>query len=101
MNRIHILKEAERLTTGDRHEAYGEPIVNMTRIAEFWSIYLGVKIRPDQVPIMNNLQKIARLMESPDAVDSNIDGAAYMAIAGEVAHILKVRKLTEQGLLHD
>lgn len=84
MDRGEILKEAHRLTNADRNKNYGEPLVNHTRIARLWSVILETEIRPDQVALCMVAVKIARLVETPTHEDSYIDGAAYMAIAGEI-----------------
>ena len=85
MKRGEILKEAERLTHGNRNSNYGEPLVNHQRIASIWSVILGTQVRPDQVALCMVGVKIARLIETPKHEDSFIDGAAYFAIAGEIA----------------
>jgi hypothetical protein len=86
MNRAKILAKAHELTHGDRNDKYGKPIVNHQRIADLWSTYLEHEVRADQVAICMTLVKIARLIETPDHLDSYIDGAAYLAIAGEIAN---------------
>jgi hypothetical protein len=85
MDRGKILTEAQRLTLADRNKNYGKPIVNHTRIADLWSTYLDTEITPSQVAICMSLVKVARLMETPDHLDSFCDAAAYFAIAGEIA----------------
>lgn len=85
MNRAKILAKADELTHGDRNKNYGTPLTNHQRIASLWSTYLETEIRPDQVAICMALVKIARLIETPDHLDSYVDGAAYIAIAGEMA----------------
>ena len=85
MNRKDILDEASRLTHGDRDKNYGTPLVNHQRIAAIWSVILGLEITPSQVALCMAGVKIARLVESPEHTDSFIDGAAYFAIAGELA----------------
>jgi hypothetical protein len=85
MNRKDILDEASRLTHGDRDKNYGTPLVNHQRIAAIWSVILGLEITPSQVALCMAGVKIARLVESPEHADSFIDGAAYFAIAGELA----------------
>lgn len=85
MKRGNILGQAHELTHGDRNKNYGTPLTNHERIASLWSTYLETSIRPDQVAICMALVKVARLIESPAHLDSYIDGAAYMAIAGEMA----------------
>ena len=84
MNRGDILKEAIRLTASDRQKTYGDPRTNHCRIADLWTTYLEVEIKPEQVAICMALVKIARLMET-QTEDSFVDLAAYAAIAGEIA----------------
>jgi hypothetical protein len=84
MNRGEILDEAKRLTLGERDKSYGTPLVNHTRIAGLWSIYLEQDITPSQVAICMGLVKVARLIESPNHLDSFVDLAAYASIAGEI-----------------
>lgn len=86
MDRGDILYEAHRLTYGDRDKNYGSPLINHQRIAAIWSVILGQEIRPDQVALCMAGVKLARLVETPDHLDSFIDGAAYFAIAGEIAN---------------
>jgi len=86
MNRIEILKEAEKLTANDRLETHGTPYLNHRRIADLWSAYLETPITPEQVAICQALVKVARSQQS-SIDDHYIDGAAYFAIAGELAAI--------------
>jgi hypothetical protein len=86
MLRGDILKEASRLTHGDRNKNYGDPLTNHQRIAGLWSVFLETEVSPAQAAIMLALVKVARLIETPDHLDSFIDGAAYFSIAGEIAH---------------
>jgi hypothetical protein len=85
MERGEILDEAKHLTHGDRNKNYGKPLTNHQRIAGLWSIYLEQEISPSQAAMCLALVKVARLIESPDHLDSFVDGAAYFAIAGEIA----------------
>jgi len=84
LNRGKILDEAKRLTHTDRQKNYGKPEVNHRRIANLWSAFLETEITPSQVAICMGLVKIARLIETPDHLDSFIDLAAYSSIAGEI-----------------
>lgn len=84
MNRKEILKEADRLTAEDRNKAYGPPLLNHERIAKIWEVILGTDITPSQVALCMVGVKLARLAQTPDHMDSFVDGAAYMAIAGEI-----------------
>lgn len=85
MNRGEILDEAYRLTHGERDKNYGTPYTNHKRIADIWSVILGQEITPAQVALCMVGVKIARLVETPDHLDSFVDGAAYFAISGELA----------------
>lgn len=84
MNRGEILKEADRLTHGDRNKNYGTPLVNHQRIAKLWSVWLQTEITPAQAAMCLALVKVARLIETPDHEDSPVDMAAYAAIYGEI-----------------
>ena len=85
MNRGDILHEAHKLTHGDRDKNYGSPLHNHQRIAAIWSVILEKDVRPDQVALCMAGVKLARLVETPNHTDSFVDGAAYFAIAGEIA----------------
>lgn len=84
MNRADILAEAARLTADERQSVYGDPFTNHERIARLWSVYLGHEITAAQAAMCMALVKVARLMQTPDHLDSFIDLAAYAAIAGEI-----------------
>lgn len=85
MQRGEILDEANRLTHGDRDKNYGTPYVNHKRIADIWAVILGIDVTPSQVALCMAGVKIARLVETPDHIDSFVDLAAYASIAGEIA----------------
>ncbi len=83
--RIGVLREAIRLTAGDRNTAYGKPIVNLQQNANLWNAYVGQEMFTAQdVSIMMALTKIARIRTNPSHHDSHVDASAYMAIAKEV-----------------
>lgn len=81
--RAALLREAEGLINGDRAAAYGPPELNFGRIARGWEVILGVDVTPEQVARCMAWLKIARLNEGPHR-DSYVDGAAYLALAGEL-----------------
>jgi hypothetical protein len=85
MHRSKILKDAEFLINNDREKDYGHPKINHGRIADLWSVILERKIEPHEVALCMALVKISRLVQTPDHEDSYVDGAAYIAIAGELA----------------
>ena len=67
-----------------RGRKYADPATNHLRISHLWSTYLERYVSPQQVATCMALVKIARSMESPDHLDNFIDGAAYLAISGEL-----------------
>lgn len=84
VTRKEILETALELTTGDRNKSYGDPYDNHQRIANIWKEILGCDVTASQVALCMVGVKLARLVETPDHFDSFVDGAAYMAIAGEI-----------------
>jgi hypothetical protein len=67
-------------TIQSRGLVYGHPMYNMERISKLVSSYLEYPIMPHDVCIINILQKISRLQETPGHYDSLVDIAAYAAI---------------------
>lgn len=84
MNRTEILQWADDLINGERDAVYGTPQENFERTAALWSVILQQKVYPQQVGVMLALLKISRLVNSPDHLDSYIDAAGYLALAGEI-----------------
>ena len=82
MNAGDFLIEAKAIIQ-DRGFEYGHPTDNMQRTSRLWSAYLEMPITDYQVAACMALVKLARSMES-SKVDTWIDAAAYMAIAGEL-----------------
>ncbi|OMC55403.1 hypothetical protein A5747_13500 [Mycobacterium sp. IS-836] len=85
MKKDEILTTAASLICGDREEAYGNMRDNFTRIGKLWEPILGTTVTPEQVALCMNQVKVARLLTSPDHVDSWVDGAGYLALGGEIA----------------
>jgi len=79
-----ILDEAKDLIA-DRGKDYGLAAINHLRISKYWSAYLERNIEPHEVAICMALVKIARLQETSLHADSYKDGAAYIALAGQIA----------------
>ena len=86
----NLLTTAIELVGGDRQQDYGDKVENHHNIASLWNSYLDNKldmsnpITPHDVAIMMALLKIARTKLGKRTPDTYIDGAAYMAIAGEI-----------------
>lgn len=84
LDRIDILTRAAELTLGDRNDQHGDPFPNHDNIARIWSVILQRTIEPYEVALCMAGLKLARLSGNPANKDSYIDGAAYLAIAGEL-----------------
>lgn len=85
MHRRDVLITAENLTCGERNNDYGSVKENMANIAAGWSLIVGAPISGEQAAMMMTWLKICRAKASPGKADHYIDGAAYMAMAGECA----------------
>jgi len=73
----------------DREGTYGSPNENYDRVAGMMNVILKDKLKHDISPadavmVMCGV-KMARLTNSPDHKDSQVDLAAYAAILSEVA----------------
>ena len=71
-----ILDTAKRVTAQDRGLDYGHPSINHKRTANFWSTYLDRDITPEDVCMMNILQKVSRGMNTLTE-DTLVDIAGY------------------------
>lgn len=86
--RAEILREAEKLITGDRNVTYGPPTENLTNIAELWTTRLrhklkdGETIKPSDVADFMILVKMARNVAQPKR-DNWVDAAGYAACGWE------------------
>lgn len=84
-----LLDKAKSLIYGDRAQAYGEYSVEADRLARMWGAFLQVEIRPEQVPAMMVLLKLARLSNDPAHQDSWVDIAGYAGCAGKLESVWK------------
>lgn len=94
-DRGEILSKAADLIGGERQQDYGSAADNFARIGKLWAEILGVPVSPVQVALCMNQVKVARLVSSPDHLDSWVDGAGYLAIGGEIATELPDEELPE------
>jgi hypothetical protein len=85
MKRTEVLTRAASLITGDRAAEYGDAKESFRRIAGMWSAYLGWSVSPSDAAMMLALLKASRVSSNPGHDDSYVDGAAYFALAAEVA----------------
>lgn len=61
----------------ERGAVYGHPAVNHRRIAALVSAYLEHEITPEQAAMIVLLVKVARLIQTPDHMDSIADIHGY------------------------
>ena len=83
MKHAEILSSATDLYK-DRGLSYGHPSDNMARAARLISAYLEMPVEDYQVAVILSLVKIARTIEDGTRVDSWVDAASYLAIAGQL-----------------
>lgn len=77
------LMEAYNIVNGERNDLYGKPEDSFTKIAEYWTAYLGREVSARDVALMMALFKIAR-EQNQHKRDNIVDGAAYLALAGDM-----------------
>lgn len=91
MNAPEIAQKAAELVGGDRAEQHGDKEKTFARIAAYWTTYIRSRPDPD-APLtsvdvgwmMADLKK-ARTQGGAFNIDDFIDGAGYIACAGEIA----------------
>lgn len=75
---MNILQRAIELTGGDRNNTYGHPADDFAKVAEMAGPILRSNIDPRLRHALYMVQvKIARLLNTPDHMDSIVDGAGY------------------------
>lgn len=72
-----LLDEAYLLVTNDRNLAYDHPAVNFRRIADLWSVVLGIKVDADQVGMCMVMVKLAREIHAHKR-DNLVDAIGYL-----------------------
>lgn len=94
--RAQTLNEAARLVNNDRNRDYGEPIDDFSKVADALTAYGysgpgGRKLLPHDIPFIQTVVKLSRLVQTPDKADSWVDIAGYAACGREVAEQEKDR----------
>lgn len=84
MNRKECLSTAADIVCKDRENTYGKPEDNFATIAKLWSDYLNTPIKPDDVPVLMILLKVARVGSGSFKADNFVDIAGYAACACEI-----------------
>lgn len=75
---MKILEEAQKLTSVDRQNVYGHPIDDFGKVVKMAEPILESSIDPRLKHALYMMQvKIARLLNTPDHIDSVIDIAGY------------------------
>lgn len=91
MRATEIAGRASDLVGGDRDRQHGQKYDNFNRIATMWNAWLQTRRDPAEplsahdVGIMMTLMKAARTQSGALNIDDYVDGAGYMACAGEIA----------------
>ena len=80
----NILREAMVCTAESRQKTHGDKVKNHCNIAELWTWYLKKEVTAYDVAMLMALLKIARMKTGSPNKDDHVDGAAYLAIAGEL-----------------
>lgn len=90
MKAAQFLAKAISLVGGDRQATHGPKERNHDNIAVLWNAYLKIRREPDaeldcsDIATMMALLKIARMELGEFNPDDAVDGAAYLAIRGEL-----------------
>ena len=84
-----ILEEASVLIGGPRAKQHGDYRLMHKRVAELWSIYLKVKVTPEQVAFCMTLLKVARAELGARNPDDGLDATAYTALWAALTDIVK------------
>lgn len=85
-----MFAQAEAVIYGDREKTYGSPDKNLVTISEFWSVYLknkfGAKFKldTDDVCLLMDLLKTARLINTPTHFDTMLDKMGYIGLMDRV-----------------
>lgn len=72
---------------GDRAAQHGDHVKLHRRIAKLWSVYLGIWVKPHQVPAMMMLYKLGRSEANPDLDDNIHDMLGNTTIYGDLLKI--------------
>jgi len=73
---MDILKTALKLTSGQRHEDYGDSNLELERVATMWSVIFETDVTPNQVTLAMIALKITRQMHA-NKRDNWVDIAGY------------------------
>lgn len=75
---MNVLDEANKLVSEDRQKVYGHPIKDFTKVSKMTKPIVESTIDPRLKHALYMIQvKIARLLNSPNHIDSVVDIAGY------------------------
>lgn len=83
MTDVDILTEALDITTGDRHDEYGDCNVELDRVATMWSVIFESDVTPNQVALAMIALKLTRQMHT-NKRDNWVDIAGYARVGNLV-----------------
>lgn len=84
----NLLDEAKELIYGAREGTYGPPSINLSVIADLWSVYLRDKsITGRDVCIMMALLKLAREATGLPNRDNVVDAAGYLGLIDRLGEV--------------
>lgn len=86
-----ITTKAKDLITGDRQVEYGEPLANFRRFADLLNAQFRAEFSASDAALVVALLKISRLEYAPK-LDTYVDAAGYIDIAGELAGVTTAAK---------
>lgn len=89
MDKVSIIEAAHNAITKDRAATHGDAEQSFSKIADYWSAYLGWELTPFDVAQMMVLFKIARAQGNPNHADNFVDQVGYAALAGEIADAMQ------------
>ena len=88
MNREKILQKAIKYITKDRNATHGDAEDNFDNVADLWNWWMHGReictVNGFDVAIMMTLFKLARIRSNTEHIDSYVDAAGYLALAGEI-----------------
>ena len=88
MDKFELLQKTAEVIK-ERGESYGSIVENHTRIAKMWSVILDKYVTTEQVALCMIAVKQARLIETPNHVDSVQDILGYALTYYECANAKK------------
>lgn len=87
--RVRILETGARLTAGERDAEYGPPAINMAAAGALKAAFRAHMVRDISLAELEAidmcLTKLGRIATGKPKLDTYVDAATYLAIAGEIA----------------